>query len=160
MSAVSCLSYSQCINWNAGCFLSEERRIYFWCIVTKLPKIRKLLTTNVSLFNLHCCAFVVIIVIKQRCFFHLGCFYVHFFHDGSTSIVLLTQSVPLIQWEIFQPQIGKSQPLALLKWSCWVFSITIHSKSHNTFLCSDTYQNKYQKSYTLYSLFLSKHFPH
>lgn len=28
------------------------------------------------------------------------------------------------------------------------------------FLSSNTYQNKYQKSYTLYSLFLSKHFSH
>lgn len=159
MSAVSCLSYLQCINWNAGCFLSEERHTYLWCIVTKLPKTRKLLT-NVGLFNLHCCAFVVFIVIEQRGFFHLGCFLCVFlswwFHINST----LTQTVPFIQWELFQPQIGKSQPLALLKWLCWFFSITIHSKSHNTFLCSDTYQNKYQKSYTLYSLFLSKHFPH
>lgn len=155
---MSFLSYSQCINWNAGCFLSEERHIYLWGIVSKLPKSRKLLTTSVGLFNLHCCPFVIIVIEIQGCSFCLRCCLLFFCHDGSTSIVSLTQTVSFIQWVFSQPQAGNSQPLALFK--CRVFSITIHSKSHNTFLCSNTYQNKYQKSYTLYSLFLSKHFSH
>lgn len=156
MSAEPCLSYLQCINWNSGCFLSEERHIYLWWIVTKLPKTRKLLTTNVSLFNLHC----------LPCFCYFYCYWTRVFLLSEVLFMCVSfMTVPHQYYHspILSPSFsenGKSQPLALLKWLSWVFSITIHSKSHNTFLCSDTYQNKYQKSYTLYSLFLSKHFPH
>lgn len=119
--------------------------------------------TNIGLFHSHFCAptllFIILVSVTQEghCFLSW-----HLLMCISFAMVSHTQTVQWIQWELSWPEAARISLCHYLNELCCVgfffCNITIHSAIHNMFLCSNTYQNKYQKSYTLYSLFLSKHF--
>lgn len=111
------LSYLQCINWNAECLLTEERHIHLWGVVTKLPKTRKWLMTNIGLFNSCCCAPTLLLFLWFRgvAFYPGMCwcaFLSHWLHTNSFTC----PNCPLNSVRAFPASGCKSWPLALFKW--------------------------------------------
>lgn len=158
MAAVSWFNYSQCTNLNAGCFLTEERCVYLWGIVTKLPKTRKQLMTNTGLFNSHCCAPMLLLFLWFRgvvCYpgICLCEFLSYWLHTNSFT----HSNCPLNSMRALPASGCKSQPLALFRWgglNCvGFFNITVHSGIHNTFLFKYLSKQILKIIYTVQSIF-------
>ena len=120
MSAVSWLSYSQRINWNAGCFFTEERHVYLQGIVTKLPKTRKWLRSNTGLCNSRCFAPTLLLSLWFRSVaFYPGICLCAFLSQWLHTNSFTHPKCPLNSVRVFWASGCKTQPLALFKWGRW-----------------------------------------